>query len=258
MPFRRIVAGTLEGEDRLEMRRGGVVMEVFRNLRTRSKIGVLVAIAGAALVGIALLGYRINGASVRAQEELYRERLLPTQWLLDNRLQGRAVMSDLLGLMLTVDEQENRRLKEDIERRVAIVDENLRGLDGLAHDAYEDEHIKTMKDRLAAFRTAYRKVLDLALENRNEEAYKLFVAEIGPAFEEYQKEVRDLSGYNLEKAKQSNEANRAAAARASLMLLLIPAGTLFLLILLGLSVAHMVAAPLDALREGVEHFAGGT
>jgi methyl-accepting chemotaxis protein len=232
-------------------------MRGFRDLSTQSKILVLVGIAAAALAGVSLLGYRTNTESSRALDEMYRDRLLPSVELTDNRLQGRAIQADLLSLMMTTDPRENRTLQEDVEKRAKTVAENLRDYETGDLDDFERERLELLKERALPYETAWRKVLALGLENRNEEAYRVFVSEMRPAFEAYQKELRDLTAYNIDRAKAANESNRVAARHTALLLAIIPSAALILLILLGLGMARMVARPLKALGESAERFATG-
>ena len=232
-------------------------MHVLRNFSTRAKVLFLVILCALFLAAVATVGYRTNRGTSLALDDTYRNMLLPVLWLNDTRSQTRAVESDLYALMLTTDPEENKRLVADIGRRREQNNKNLENYEAADLEDVEKEHLAKAKANLEASRNALKTSLELAMANRNAEAYEEFQRNGEKPLEDFMNEIRWLAEFNAQLAEKKNEEATEAADRAEMFLLLLSLTAVVLAVLLGMLVARAVARPLGDLVRGVDRFAEG-
>ena len=232
-------------------------MHVLRNFSTRAKVLFLVILCALFLAAVATVGYRTNRGTSLALDDTYRNMLLPVLWLNDTRSQTRAVESDLYALMLTTDPEENKRLVADIGQRWEQNNKNLENYEAADLEDVEKEHLAKAKANLEASRNALKTSLELAVANRNAEAYEEFQRNGKKPLEDFMNEIRWLAEFNAQLAEKKNEEATEAADRAEMFLLLLSLTAVVLAVLLGMLVARAVARPLGDLVRGVDRFAEG-
>ncbi len=232
-------------------------MHVLRNFSTRAKVLFLVILCALFLAAVATVGYRTNRGTSLALDDTYRNMLLPVLWLNDTRSQTRAVESDLYALMLTTDPEENKRLVADIGQRREQNNKNLENYEAADLEDVEREHLAKAKANLEASRNALKTSLELAVANRNAEAYEEFHRNGKKPLEDFMNEIRWLAEFNAQFAEKTNKEATEAADRAEMFLLLLSLTAVVLAVLLGMLVARAVARPLGDLVRGVDRFAEG-
>ena len=232
-------------------------MHVLRNFSTRAKVLFLVILCALFLAAVATVGYRTNRGTSLALDDTYRNMLLPVLWLNDTRSQTRAVESDLYALMLTTDPEENKRLVADIGRRREQNNKNLENYEAADLEDVEKEHLAKAKNNLEASRGALKTSLELAVANRNAEAYEEFQRNGKKPLEDFMNEIRWLAEFNAQFAEKTNKEATEAADRAEMFLLLLSLTAVVLAVLFGMLVARAVARPLGDLVRGVDRFAEG-
>ena len=229
----------------------------FGNLNTRGKVLSLVALVSVLLGCVGYAGYHFNAKSAESLRIVYEERLQPISLLLDCMIHSQAVRADTYALMLTTDENENKALFGDITRRMKIIDESVANLSNLSLDTTAKGFLDAGRSVLQQYRDVRGKVQDLAMANKNSEAYAKFQKEALPLFEEYQRQFRTLSEYLRKSAEELDRQNASDAATAIRLIVGISLGAVLLAVLLGLFIASRISKPLNRLREGVERFATG-
>ena len=232
-------------------------MHVLRNFSTRAKVLFLVILCALFLAAVATVGYRTNRGTSLALDDTYRNMLLPVLWLNDTRSQTRAIESDLYALMLTTDPEENKRLVADIGRRREQNNKNLENYEAADLEDVEKEHLAKAKNNLEASRGALKTSLELAVANRNAEAYEEFQRNGKKHLEDFINEIRWLAEFNAQFAEKTNKEATEAADRAEMFLLLLSLTAVVLAVLFGMLVARAVARPLGDLVRGVDRFAEG-
>ena len=232
-------------------------MKWFRNLNTNGKILCLVVIMAVLLGLVGYTGYSYNVQSVDNSRTIYEEGLEPIVLLFDTLVHLRGQEGDIYALLLTTDENENKSLLADIERRRDLADSNIGNLAKVNLSASEKERMESMKALLQKFRQSVAGTLELAVANKNAEGYENFRKSGMPVFEEYQKELRLLIEDKRKNVRELNAANEEDAATAIRLIAGISLGAVLLAILLGLFIASLISKPLNRLRGGVESFATG-
>ncbi|NCB17524.1 MAG: methyl-accepting chemotaxis protein, partial [Synergistales bacterium] len=232
-------------------------MNILGNMNTRSKILALVAVMAVLLGTVGYIGYVSEKEAVEDMGALYADSLVPITLIYDSLVHGRAIQANLYSLMLTTDEKENQALLADIQRRRDTVDGNIAAYEKTNLTDFEKERLPKAKEFLMQYRPFIARAQELAMENKNAEAYELFKTQALPIFAKYQAEMRALGEFNRKNAEEVFMENQREAQLALRLILWISVGAVVLAVLLGLFIASRIAGPLNRLRAGVEKFAGG-
>ena len=151
------------------------MLRFFRSLSIRVRLVLLTGILSLFLVLVAFIGYYDLKKAEADLDAMYRDILLPVQWLNDNRANFQAIRGNLLALMLTENQGRERELLADILRRREIDNENLKNYRETHLDAFEREHFREAEKHIAAFRQASEEVIRLAtVGGKDAEAYEAY------------------------------------------------------------------------------------
>lgn len=232
-------------------------LQFLRNVSIRARLFALTAVLCLFTAGASFVGYQRLVAAERDMTDMYRSGLLPVQWMNDARANMQAIRGNLNAMMLTRDEGRNRALLEDIRNRRKINDENLDNFEKTGLDDFEAKRLGEARKHLAEFRKATEEVIQLAQDNRNEEAYEAFLQKAQQPMNNTMDALRDLADYCIQWSEKNNESNIIAINRAERMLITLAIVSIALGVLFGFLISSSVAQALDALRRRVEEFSDG-
>ena len=224
-------------------------MQWLANMKMVYKLGVLMTIALIGLGAIGFTGYYYLQKSNAALDLMYDDRLIPIKLLNESRSNVNAMNGAVLELMLTTDVKKNQDLKDLIEQRTKQVGDNLAEVE----KAHLDSKAKEMLDKVNAARQKYRdargQVIELAMQNKNAEAYALYVAQVSPLAQQFTDNMRDFANYFSEISKQSNLENDEQSLQATRASIGIFAVALVLLGASGWIIANAVTKPLGTMVQ---------
>ena len=168
-------------------------MEFLNNMKVGKKLGFLIAVAFIALASMAVLGYyELEKANV-SLDVMYAERLVPVALLNESRSHIRGINAAVLDLMLTTDAAKNQTNKAYIADRMDKNNKNLAAIEKLPLDAKAKELMTKVRNSLQRYRSARGEVEALAMQNKNAEAYALYVKNVEPLANEVTDNIRDIS-----------------------------------------------------------------
>lgn len=232
-------------------------MTFFNNMKVKYKLGVLIFIAFFALGVIGCTGYYYLQQSNTTINTMYKDRLIPVRDLNENRMLIARANAAIMELMLTTDENKKNQLKailEDTGKRAAA---NLTEIEKIHLDVKAKDLLNKVNTARGKYRDAREQVISLALQNKNAEAYALYVANLDKQAAEYIDLMREFSDYYTELSQKMNEDNQAAFKNANQITL----GTLLLAFLvLGLSgwyITKIITQPLNELSLVCDELANG-
>ena len=222
-------------------------MSILNNLKTGQKLGILILTAFIAMGSMAGIGFYYLEKTNDSLNLMYAERLLPVSVLTDNRSNARAVNGFILELMLTTDAKKNEELKKSIGERIEKNNKNMTFIEKLPLDAKAKELLAKLKDSQQRYRGVRTQAIELAMQNKNAEAYALYVKDVTPMVTEYTDNLRNLATYYEELSKKM-DADTTADQKIAEMLM---AGLfIFMAIVLGFSgwmIARAITKPLHAM-----------
>lgn len=232
-------------------------MNWFKNIRMVYKLGVLIFIALVSLCAVGYTGYYYLQQADKSMDIIYDDRLIPVKLLNESRSHVRGMNSAVLELMLTIDAKKNQELKKYIEDRTTTVGENLAKVSKVHLDAKAKELLDKVNVSSQKYSNARGQVIELAMQNKNAEAYALYDAQVAPLADEFINNQRDLADYFAKLSEQSNAENNALLERATM----ISTGSILVAILvLGLSgwlITRSITTPLQLMVQECEELAAG-
>lgn len=183
-------------------------MNWLNNLKVGKKLMLLILLALVSLFSVGYGGYHYLLSSNNDMNSLYANRLLPGEWLNECRVQARAISADLFELMITTDVTRNKELGENIAERAEIFNKNLSQYEKMPLDSYETATLQEMHANLDKYRNARKKVIELAQQNKNTDAYRVYEVEVRGSAEAFLKNLIDLGAHSNQLAEELNKQNK--------------------------------------------------
>lgn len=232
-------------------------MVFFEDMKVSRKIGVLIFIALLGMGMIGYTGYYYLQQSAREMNLMYEERLIPVQLINEMRSIANGANSAVLDLMLTTDNQKNQEIPKQIADRGSKTDAMIVTIKKMSLDPKSKELLTKVETSRQKYRDARNAVLALAVQNKNAEAYQLYVMEVEPLAKQYIDDLRFLSEYFSQISAQMNIDNHMKFEKGTQIM--IGSVVLFFVILgfSGLYIAKIITKPLTALVIACQEFAAG-
>lgn len=232
-------------------------MNFFDNMKVSLKLGVLTLIALLSMSIIGYTGYYYLQQSNANSNSMYANQLVPIELINENRSYINRVNAVIMELMITTDDKRNQELKKIIDDRVKSYNENFAEIEKANLDAKAKEKLAEIKTSMQKYREVRDKVIELAMQNKNAEAYALYVASAESLATEVQDRSRDLSKYCVEISQKNNADNKAEFEKSTHIVI----GIIFVsLVILGLSgwyITRIIATPLNAMVVFCKELAAG-
>ena len=196
-------------------------MNWLNNLKVGNKLLVLIVISIIALIGVGTTGYYYLNKTSISMEKMYTDKLIAVQLVSENRIHARRIESNTFGLMLTTDEKENQRLLAEINERGKLIEDNLTQYEKLPLDDEDQANLKLLRTNWSEFNEARKKSLDLAMQNKNAEAYQYYVQTAVPIGDKSVQLLRVMSDNAKKSAELMNIQNKESFRQAVLIFLAI-------------------------------------
>ena len=208
-------------------------MNYLKNMQVSGKLLMILIVAVFSLCGVGFTGYHYLNKADRNIDEMYNNNLLSVSRLNEMRAHARAVQADILDLMLTKDDNLSRELLNDIDKRIKAFDNELKLLEQIELEPSEKEQLDQLKSNLGKYRQSRKTVIDLAVQNRDTEAYELFNNSTRPIFEAFNKNLIDLAETKIKQASANNDMNKVDSKKAINLFFIIILVSTGLVIILG-------------------------
>lgn len=224
-------------------------MSLVKNWKVSKKIFGLIFLAAIFLVAVGCAGYYSIQKANGYLDETYDKRLIPAQLVGQIRTNMREIDSYILELMLTTNTQKNKELQNSVLEKRKQTDELLDNLNQIETDAKEKQILTDFQQVLNAYRNARQEVLDLATNNRNIEAYQVYVSKVTPVSEKTKNVLEELTIYNQDLAKKTNEASDKAATQTTWIIILLTIASMALCSGAGVFLSRMITRPLQDIQN---------
>jgi len=232
-------------------------MKLLINLKVSQKLLILIFISLLSMGIIGCTGYYYLNLSNNDNRSLYADRLVPVALVNENRAHVNKVNALILELMINTDNQKNSEIKKSIDERVRIFNDNLSQIENSKLDPITKEKLAKVKTELDKYREARSPVIDLAMQNKNAEAYALYTTKVEPLADEVFKDFADLSKYYIDISKQTQLDNSSDFERSKYISLSISFIFMILLCLCGWYIAKIITNPLNKMVTFCDELANG-
>lgn len=232
-------------------------MNFLTNMKVSMKLGILVFIAMLALGIVSFTGYHFLVRSNNDLDGLYNDRLIPIAMLNENRSHVRAIQADMLELMLTADNTRKNELKVDMDKRVENFNKNLAEYEKTKLDPFAIETLGKLKELLQSYRQDRNELIKLAMENKNAEAYALFVLRVAPKLNAFNEQLQALAEYNTKIAAEVHNQNDVDFSHSKNLMLGIVFTASLILIINGFYIARLIIKPINVMLSFSQDLAQG-
>lgn len=233
------------------------VMNIFRNLKLRLKLLILNLTAIVFLVLIGAVSFYYVNSLASNSKVMYGENLVKVKQIAELKSNFNIIINDLLGLMLTSDENLNHDLNKNYEDTTAengkIMQDYAKLVDGKKEQSVYNDALEDMKE----FSAASDKVIALGLQNQKNEAYDLYINTLVPTKDSIEKSIADLSKMTETDADNRNADNNEASLTAKLVSVILLVIAALLLIFISRLIAGMITRPVQSLQKLMESAAEG-
>jgi Methyl-accepting chemotaxis protein len=225
---------------------------MINNLKVKNKIFAFSIIMITLLISIGGVGYYYNSKANKDITSMYNERLLPVQWLNENRTHARAVEADVYYIILNTDDKEEQSKKSnDIQERAKTFDENWQMYKKTDLDEFEINTIQIIERDLNEYREGRDEAIKLAMEGKEEEALEKYKS-IASTEEEFQQNLKELAIYNIKAAEEMNVQNINSFNSSVKIFIIASLFSIIVGVILSVIITKTIANPLNATVEYIK------
>lgn len=179
----------------------------LKNIRIRSKIRMISAIAVVFILILGIVGSMGLNNSNNAMKSMYNDRLLAIGYLNDGISQARGIEADIYYIILNSENKDKQNEKvKDIEKRKQIYNGNFENYKKKNLDKYEKDLIPVLENNLTKYRDGRDGVIKLALDGKQKEALESY-SKLESIVNDFQNNLKDLADYNTKIADEVNNIN---------------------------------------------------
>ncbi|MEM5010395.1 methyl-accepting chemotaxis protein [Niallia taxi] len=227
-------------------------MKLVKNSKISIKILMIIIFSAISLITVGF--YAINGMKNMAEgsEAMYNDRLIPNTWVSKIVSDDQASDRFVLELMLNEDDSRNEQLIEMYNKEADEINQYVSKLEQLDLSAEEKSALEKYKQSLTDISDTTGEALDLALENKNAEAYRLYSQEVITKREEMTDLLESLQQANEDQASKIAQENKDNYKTTLVISISIIAVFLLLSVLLGFYISRTIANPIKKLKSLME------
>jgi methyl-accepting chemotaxis protein len=232
-------------------------MKIVKNLSVAVKMYILIAICILSLIITGVVANNTMSQMKQNSTSMYKDRLLPVGWLNTINANSNQISSYLLELMITTDTSKNEILLNQMKQLALENDKLFGSYEQSSLDPFEMDNIPQYKEALIKYRDVCNKVSDLAIQNKNQEAYALYLKNLVSISDVKTKLLKDLIDYNAKKAEDLSQNNEKASAHSMMILLTILIVCLVVSIAVGYVIARLITKPIRLMQSLMEKAESG-
>ncbi len=232
-------------------------MNFFKNIGISKKILCLVVLCELFLAIIGYVGYSYLKNSDDVIDDMYSNKLMAVQLVNENRVHQRYIQMEVLELMLTTDNNENANLMKGIKERGEAFNHNIVELEKLKLDNNQKKMMDEVASGVKQYRQERDNVLALALQNKNTEAYQLYVKTVKPLGETLNNKIKEVAEYTQKQAADAKKVNQKDLSAAESTLIGLVLFALVGTALLGWKITQLIVKPLEKVLATSREVAAG-
>ncbi|PEB52188.1 methyl-accepting chemotaxis protein [Bacillus pseudomycoides] len=232
-------------------------MSILKNTKIGTKLNTLMITASIACILLSIIGVISLKKTGEASATMYDERLLPIFWIesLESNFYDRNC--NFMELMITTDEKRTKELTNNIAQMQKENDELLKKFESKIHSQEERELYENFHKNFQEYRTQQQEAQNLAVDNKNEEAYAYYLKNTEPAMQNAINSIHELVKYNSDHAEQLQKNNTSTAHTTILMFIIISVIAAVIITCIGYITKIAIKRPIDLLEHDIKQVADG-
>lgn len=227
-------------------------MKWLNDLKVTQKLILLISFLLLAVIGIGGTGYHFLSKTNDSMVKMYEEKMAAVELANENRIHARRIESNLFALLQKTTDAESKALMDEMAERAKQFDENLTKLEQMPIDDNKRAEIKDIRNILGKYREVRVKVIALAAQNKNEEAYNLYKTEGKTYSDAFTKKLIVLANESKKDAEEMNKQNQKEAAFANTVFV----SVIFLAVIVGLLLGWIIVKQISTRLNDVVKYLG--
>lgn len=183
---------------------------------------------------------------------MYNDRLQPIRQLGQIRTNNRAIDANTLEMILSKDEKYQRKRLDEIREKEAENNKLMAQYEKTFMLDNEKEKLALYKENIGNLTQARSEAIQLAQDEKGDEAYNLFSTKVVPLRTTINKTLDDLQTISNDEAQHIYQKNKQSVKSAVTTLLLVSILVILLTIGIGLLIARMITNPLKEIKNLME------
>ncbi|ABZ84231.1 conserved hypothetical protein [Heliomicrobium modesticaldum Ice1] len=183
----------------------------------------------------------------RNAQEMYRDRLLPVEWMGEIRTLARDSEAKMWEIIITSDGERKKALAQAIDKNTSVINDLQERYKQTKLDDYERQKMDELETSLRYTRSVRNMVIQLALEGRAEEAAAVFRGNQ----DEFTKVIslrQEIAEYNQQVAKALYHEIDTLALRTNIIVIITTVLLMLVCYLIGLLITRSLTAPISELQ----------
>jgi methyl-accepting chemotaxis protein len=232
-------------------------MKWFYNMKIGAKLisGFILVALIAGVVGVVGI---VNISTIEGKDTiLYEEMTVP----ISEAAQMAKLFQEIRVINRDMILEENVTAINDLYQ---TIEDNIDGLNSLCESftqSIRTDEVQEAYDHFLGTRAAYaanlKKLLELSLDNKDEEAYELLTNEMKASADNEQAAIDNLVNLKVSEASLQSDENTATAKEATVVMILVVVGGMMIAIILGIFISRIIGNPIKKLSKSAEQIADG-
>lgn len=224
-------------------------MKLLKNLSIAKKLMILICVSAISLLTVGILGQQYTNKMADESTVMYEENLIPLNTVMQIRVNVRASDAYTLEILATTDAARTQELNGEIISAWEEIDGMIQEIEA-THLREEERQLMAQYHEYAdALKISRDRVVELAVQNKNTEAYALYTEEVESQRKLVNDTLKALQRSKVDGAGTINTANQSSVIRILIISSVVILAALALLVLLGILIARMIVKPVKEVRH---------
>ncbi|HDX9579121.1 TPA: MCP four helix bundle domain-containing protein [Bacillus pseudomycoides] len=232
-------------------------MSLLKNSKIGTKLNVLMIIASIACILLSVIGYRGLVKTGEASGSMYEERLLPIYCIEAVESNFHYGAKDLMELMLTTDDKRNKELVSTMDQLKNENQQLLKEYESKMTSQEEKQLYADFQKNYQEFITKINEAKNLAVQNKNEEAYAYYSKEVELAMQNAIGSIQGLIQHNIDGAEQLQKDNASNMNNMVLIFTGISVIAIAVIVFIGYIIKTAIQRPITLLEHDMKEVADG-
>ncbi|PGT15836.1 methyl-accepting chemotaxis protein [Bacillus cereus] len=232
-------------------------MSVLKNSKIGTKLNTLMITASIACILLSIIGVISLKKTGEASASMYDERLLPIYWIQSLESNFRYGNSNFMELMVTTDEKRNKELVNNIDQTRKENDQLFKNFESKISSQEEKQLYENFQKNFQEFRNQMKEAQNLAVNNKNEEAYSYYLKNTEPAMQNAINSIQEIVKYYSSQAEQLQKSNTNSAHTTILVFIIISVIATAIIIGIGYVIKTAIQRPITLLQHDMKQVADG-
>ncbi|MBG9736918.1 chemotaxis protein [Paenibacillus alvei] len=224
----------------------------FRDLNTSMKIFILVGVGSVLLAFITMMSYQSMNEINDKNDNMFDHNLKSIMWVKQIMVNNRTIDAAIFELMASSDDTRNNELKQTIDRLRAENNTLLTRYKEVMQTEQEKKLVDGYDKALKPYRESNIRSIELAIANKNEEAYDFYNGNVREVRVKVQHILTELAKLNEDlAAKQAEEVGQLTDA-STLTNVIIGIVSFLVCLFVGYITVNMIVKPLRQMQRLME------